>query len=67
MILAREVIQTREGTRDDCLVEAVADLESIDCEAGSLAYCLADKKVYAKLSSGSWADATAPLETEVAG
>lgn len=67
MILAREVVQTREGTRDDCLVEAVADLESIDCEVGSLAYCLADKKVYVKLSSGSWADATAPLETEVAG
>jgi len=67
MILAREVIQTREGTRDDCLVETVADLESIDCEVGSLAYCLEDQKVHVKLSSGSWADATAPLETEVAG
>ena len=67
MILAREVIQTREGTRDDCLVEAVADLESIDCEVGSMALCLADQKVYVKLSSGSWANATAPLETEVAG
>lgn len=67
MILAREVVQTREGTRDDCLVETVADLESIDCEVGSLALCLADQKVYAKLSSGSWADANAPLETEVAG
>ncbi len=67
MILAREVIQTREGTRDDCLVETVADLESIDCEVGSLALCLADQKVYVKLSSGSWADANAPLETEVAG
>ena len=67
MILAREVVQTREGTRDDCLVEAVADLESIDCEVGSMALCLADQKVYVKLSSGSWANATAPLETEVAG
>jgi hypothetical protein len=67
MILAREVIPTREGTRDDCLVETVADLESIDCEVGSMAYCLADKKVYVKRSSGSWAAATAPLETEVAG
>lgn len=67
MILAREVIRTREGTRDDCLVETVADLESIDCEVGSMAYCLADRTVYVKLSSGSWADATAPLETEVAG
>lgn len=67
MILAREVVQTREGTRDDCLVEALADLESIDCEVGSMALCLADQKVYVKRSSGSWADATAPLETEVAG
>lgn len=54
MILAREVVPTREGTRDDCLVENVADLESIDCEPGSLAYCLADKGVYVKTSSGSW-------------
>lgn len=67
MILAREVVQTREGTRDDCLVETVADLESIDCEVGSLALCLADQKVYVKLGSGSWADANVPLETEVAG
>lgn len=59
MILSREVVETREGTRDDCLVEAVTDLAGIDCNIGSMAYCMADGKVYVKTSDGVW--------TEVAG
>lgn len=53
-ILSRDVIQTREGNRDEAIVEAVADLEDLNCEPGSLAYCLADKGVYVKTPSGSW-------------
>lgn len=54
MILSREVVETREGTRDDCLVEAVTDLAGIDCNIGSMAYCMADGKVYVKTSAGEW-------------
>ena len=58
MVLSREVVETREGTRDDCLVEAVTDLEGIDCNIGSMAYCMADGKVYVKTSAGEWEAAT---------
>lgn len=58
MILSREVVETRGGTRDDCLVEAVADLTGIDCNIGSMAYCMADGKVYVKTSAGEWEAAT---------
>lgn len=63
MAVLRKQLQVKQlGPSDndicDCLLETTADLSSdglSDVAPGSMAYCLSDKKVYAKKADGTWA------------